>query len=217
MANIIVLLIILFYLFCLFYWNKYIDWRLDEKISKRIKYSHYIGLFICILITIHYTIYDIGLRGIWTSRIIIIYTLTTGIFFTFLSDKNILKKIEKIYFKAFSFFPVLISTFLLVPFWGILVVFSLLGQLILPYEKIIYEDKHLRIQNSFSGIMAGSSFDIFEKRIIFEKHLYKKINKDCDSLDVHYDKDSTRILLYNTDNDTVRIEKICMIKINNNR
>src|SRR5690554_6965133 len=47
-----------------------------------------------------YTNFDIGLRGLWTTRTIIIFTLLTGIFFIFVADKASIRKIEKWYFRS---------------------------------------------------------------------------------------------------------------------
>ena len=198
MAYIVTILFIIAYGLVLFYWDKNISWRLNPKISRSIKLLHYAGLLICITISITYINFDIGLRGLWTTRTIIIFTLLTGIFFIFVADKASIRKIEKWYFKIFSFLPILTAGTLFIPFLGVVIVLSLFGQLTDPATEIYYEDDKLRIQSSFVGVLGPPRLDIFEKNLIFEKHL-KRADfwaNEIDSIRVSYDSDSTRIVAY---------------------
>ena len=198
MAYLVTILFIIAYGLGLFYWDKKIDWRLNPKISRSIKLLHYIGLLICLTVGITYTNFDIGLRGLWTTRTIIIFTLLTGIFFIFVADKASIRKIEKWYFKIFSFLPILTAGSLFIPFLGVVIVLSLFGQLTDPATEIYYEDDKLRIQSSFVGVLGPPRLDIFEKNLIFEKHL-KRADfwaNEIDSIRVSYDSDSTRIIAY---------------------
>lgn len=205
-------LIIIFYSFCFYVWNKKINWRLNANISKTIKYSHFITLIICLIIAFLYYNYNIGLRGLWTTRIFIIFTLFTGIFFSFITNKTIINKLEKIYFYSFSFLPIATYILLCVPFLGVLIVFSLFGQLTSPAHKIYFEDKDIRIQSSFIGVLAAPRMDVYEKKGIFEKRLYSVnfVEPNYDSLKVNYDNDSTRIIFYysKTHHETINIEKV---------
>lgn len=198
MAYLVTIIFIIAYGLGLFYWDKKINWRLNTKMSKSIKLLHYIGLLICLTVGIIYTNFDIGLRGLWTTRTIIIFTLLTGVFFTFLADKSSTSKIEKWYFKIFSFVPILTAATLFIPFLGVVIVLSLFGQLTDPATKIYYEDDKLRIQSSFVGVLGPPRLDIFEKKIIFEKKLKRAEfwANEIDSIKVAYDTDSTRIIAY---------------------
>lgn len=136
-------------------------------------------------------------------------------FFILLSDKMVMNKIEKIYFRIFSFLPVFTAGFLYIPFLGVVLVFSLFGQLISPADKIYFQDNKLRIQSSFVGVLGSPRLDIFEKKGIFEKHYLQDDYRAAhyDSIKVHYDIDSTRIILYPNHeyDDSIRI--ICLEKI----
>jgi hypothetical protein len=81
---------------------------------------------------------------------------------------------------------------------GVVIVISLLGRLIEPANNIYYQDKHLRIQSTFTGVLAPPRVDIYTKRAIFEKHIYRPdfYGNDFDSITVHYDNDSTRIIVH---------------------
>lgn len=142
--------------------------------------------------------FNIGLRGLWTTRTIIIFTLFTGMFFILLADKSSIRKIEKWYFRIFSFFPILAAGILFIPFLGVVFILSFFGQLTSSASEIYYEDEKLRIQSSFVGVLGPSRLDIFEKDLIFEKHLKPAdfcVN-EIDSIRVSYDIDSTRIFFY---------------------
>ncbi len=192
-------------------------WRLNLTTSKAIKNIHYISLSICILILVLYSSFDLGLRGLWTTRCIIILTLFSGIFFSFFTNKHITSKIENWYFKLFSFLPILAACLLLVPFLGIVIVISFFGQLIGPVKEIFFEDKNLRIQASFVSVLAPPRTEIFEKKFIFEQKLKKPDfgANEIDSIKVSYDKDSTRVIffgLYNYDEEQKGTPKIISLK-----
>jgi hypothetical protein len=145
----------------------------------------------------------------------IITVLFSGIFFIFISNDSIINRIEKIYFKIFSFIPIIATGILLIPFWGTVPVVSVCWQLIEPAETIYYQDKNIRIQSSFVGLLGPSRFDIYEKRNMFEKQVYRSFDLQgtFSALKVNYDKDSTRIILYNISAYEDSINVICLKKI----
>jgi hypothetical protein len=198
MAIVLTIVFILLYTYGLFRWDKLVAWKLSSKVSKTIKYFHYLTLLIVLTIAFTYSLFDIGLRGLWTTRSFIIITLLTGMFFNFITNKTIINKIEKVYFKLFSFFPPITGLILCIPFLGVVIVFSLIGRLIEPANTIYYEDEHLRIQSTFTGVLGPKRFDIFTKKSLYEKHLFVPDFhfEDSDSIVVHYDKDSTRIFIH---------------------
>jgi hypothetical protein len=215
MAIVLTIAFLLLYSYGLFRWDKLVSWRLDGKISRTIKYVHYSTLIVSLTVLLLYTQFDIGLRGLWTTRIIIMTTISTGVFFIFISDKNINNKIERIYFKVFSFLPVATAGFLLIPFLGVVLVFSLFGQLISPSEKIFYQDQDIIIQSSFVGVLGPPRIDIFQKKQLFEKHVYRSefFDYNFDSLQVHYDADSTRIKLFGSAEYEDNTKTICIDKV----
>ena len=110
-------------------------YRFSKLTSIRIKYLHYFTLII--LITLAFI--GLTLRGIWTSRIIIIVTIVCGIFFNLFGQKSVLNRFEKIYFNFLSFIPILFFGLVLNPLIGFIVVSSLIGQLFNPVNKIYFE------------------------------------------------------------------------------
>jgi hypothetical protein len=109
-----------------------------------------------------------------------------------------MNKMEKVYFKLFSFLPTLTGVILFIPILGVVIVVSLFGNLIEPVNKIYFEDEHLRIQSSFTGVLVPHRLEIFAKNSIFEKLIYSPNfhSNDLDSITVSYDSDSTRIFVY---------------------
>lgn len=198
MAIVLTTIFLLLYTYGLFRWDKLVAWRLNVKVSKIIKYVHYLTLFIVLTIAFTYFQFGIGLRGLWTTRTFIIIVLLTGVFLNFITDKTVVNKVEKIYFKLLSFLPTISGLILCIPFIGVIIVVSLIGRLVEPANKIYYNDKNLRIQSSFTGVLGPPRVDIYTKNSIFEKHIYRPdfYCNDFDSLVVHHDQDSTRIIIY---------------------
>jgi len=186
------------YLAAVFYWNKKVTWRLRPKTSGILKKVHFAALIICIVIAVLYGVFSLGLRGLWTTRIVIIFTLLTGIFFRFILSEASINKIEKLYFKIFSFLPMIMAGTLLIPFMGVLIVSSLIGRLVRPVDDIHYEDDKLRVQSTFQGMLIEPKIDIYKKQSIFEEHLkIPDYNEwDVDYIKVFYDKDSTRVVVH---------------------
>lgn len=190
--------LIIGYSFLLFYWSWAVSWRLDAKTTGTIKSIHYAGLTICIAVAVAFTLFDIGLRGLWTTRVIIIMTLLTGVFFQFVANRAALRRIESLYFTLFSFLPIATAGMLLVPFLGVVLIASLWGQLTAPAERIYYEDEQLRVQSTFVGVLGPPRIDIYRKDLMFEKHLSRADYwaSEIDSISVSYDQDSTRVIAY---------------------
>jgi len=183
---------------CLFYGEKQVIWRLNQKATKTTKLLHYIGLCVCVIVCILTANFDIGLRGLWTTRSFIIVTLLTGIFLRFIADKTTVNKFEKWYFRIFSFLPVVTAATLLIPFIGGVLVMSLFGRLLEPAKDIYYDDNNYRIQSTFVGVLGPPKMDIYEKTFVFEQRLKEsdRFSGGIDSIKVSYDKDSTRITAY---------------------
>ncbi|ANQ51773.2 hypothetical protein MY04_4437 [Flammeovirga sp. MY04] len=166
--------------------------------SIHLKLAHYFSFFVTGIIVVLFINYNIGLRGIWTSRIIILFFFLSGIFFHLIAEKEAMKKWEFWYFKGFSFLPVGISLFTFIPFLGPVIVFSILGQLFIPVDKIYYEDDQLKVQTRFVGVLGPPQFEVYQKEFIFEKRItdyntYWRYN--IEEASVSYDEDSTRIKL----------------------
>jgi|GEM_PF-2847541 len=196
-ATLLTILFIITYGGGLYFWNRNNAWRLDNKPTCYVKYLHYFFLLLTLVAVITELIFDLHFRGLWTTRAIIIGLLFTGIFFYPFANKNAENRIEKNYFKLFSFLPVGVAGFLLIPFAGIIITLTIFGRLTNPASKIFYEDDNLRIQSTYVGVLGPSQFDIIEKKGLFEKRHYRSITHDehFDSLRVQYDADSTRIIL----------------------
>lgn len=195
----------IFYTIILIQWNKKVKKKLPDQVTIVIKWLHYISLTISIAAGIIFLNYHYGLSGLWTTRIFIIMALITGITFWFIVRKESLVKAEYWYFRLFSWLPVAIAFLLLVPFLGVVIVFSLLGQLTEPAKDILYEDDKIRVQTSFTGVLAPPGMDVYQKHGFLEEHLKSVRFQSPDSLTVKYDNDSTRITLFFEEGEPERV------------
>ncbi|MBC8047715.1 MAG: hypothetical protein H7Y00_13040 [Fimbriimonadaceae bacterium] len=157
---------------------------------------HFAFLFAVIFLTIIDAKYEYTLRGIWTNRLIIIMCILTGIasYLITLRPKNL---IIRAYFFTIIFSPILCILLLFYPFLMV-VPFSLVGRLIDPVDEIYYEDKDLRIQSSFVGVLGPPWLYIKEKKGLFEKNLYEEpfAPFDYDSVAVNYESENIKIIFY---------------------
>ena len=106
---------------------------------------------------------------------------------------------EKLYFRIFSFLPLLVAAFSLIPFLGVVLLLSLYGQLTEPAKDIFYEDNKLRVQSTFVGVLGPPRLDIFQKHGLFEARINKlyRSGADIDSIRVHTHPDETVVIIYN--------------------
>ena len=175
-----ILIITITYVIILKLWKEQITWKLSNRMTVSLKHIHYSSLFLCIFSLILFEYFSLSFKGLWTSRIIIIITILTGIFFHLIANKVALKKIEETYFKFLSYFPIIVGIFSLIPFIGIVVILSLVGQLFMPVEKIYFEDENLRIQSSFVGVLGSPEMKVYKKKMFFDERVdfeYISINE----------------------------------------
>ena len=164
------------YAYSLKFWKKN-QFRFSEFTSRGLKYLYYFTL----VLSLSFVFVDYSLRGIWTTRIVIIISIFIGVFYNLIAQKSVLNKVEKYYFTFLSFFPILFFGLVLIPMIGLIIVVSLIGQLFNPVDKIYYEDNKLRIQSSFVGVMAPPRIKVYKKFGIFEKQ-YKNQNLNFENL-----------------------------------
>jgi hypothetical protein len=175
-----------------------VTWRFSLASSRAIKHVHYSGGAICFAVAVLFEFLNTGLAGLWTTRIILLVTVATGVVFKFIGQSQALNKFENLYFSLFAFLPAMIAGILLVPFLGIAMVISLFGQLVEPAKNIYFEDDKLRVQSTFVGVLGPARIDIYEKKWPFEKRLKRAdfSESEIDSIQVSYDTDSTRVTAY---------------------
>lgn len=139
---------------------------LEQKVVKLFKSVHFISFSICLAIAITYYIFNIGLRGLWTTRIIIFICFLTALVYAIIGDKGKMHRSERMYFGLFPYFPIF---FLLCFFyWPLL---SIPAWLFSPASYVHYDGTDYRVQSTSQGIFKNSKFEVFEKNFIFEKKL----------------------------------------------
>lgn len=191
---------------------------MNESFSKRIKYSHYILATLTIIAGALIIIDDISFSGQWTTRIIVIGFLLSGVAIHPLSDWTGKPKIEKNYFRLFSFLPILTAGFSMIPFLGVVLLLSLFGRLTEPVKDIYYEDSSLRVQSTFIGVLGPPRLEIFQKQGLFEVRINKSHRSaaDIDSVRVDKTHDSTLVIVYieryeqkgKFDADTIKLKRV---------
>ncbi|MBX2913985.1 MAG: hypothetical protein KF856_01805 [Cyclobacteriaceae bacterium] len=149
---------ILIYGLIIYIWNKKVEWRAGLKFSKKIKSFHYSLLLFTAIITILNAFFSITFIGYWTPRIIILGFLLSGVIAFPIIKWNSESSFEKYYFRLFSFLPFAIAGISMVQFLGTVITLSLYYRLVNPYEKIYYQDKNLRVQSTFTGVLAPLRF-----------------------------------------------------------
>ena len=204
MIFVVSILLLILYAFKIKDWKKN-DYRLNQELSNYLKYLHYLT----ITITIVLLILELQIKGIWTGRIVTFIALLSGIFYNLFAQKSVLNELEKTYFSFLSILPLIFPLFLLIPLFGMVIIFSTIGRLFSPYDKIHYDDKNLRIQTSFVGVLAPPKILVYKKGFFFEKEV-ENLNfpEEIDSLKVEYKKDSIYIHYWETnyDNQVVKSE-----------
>jgi hypothetical protein len=204
MIFVVSILLLILYAFKIKDWKKN-DYRLNQELSIYLKYLHYLT----ITITIVLLILELQIKGIWTGRIVTFIALLSGIFYNLFAQKSVLNELEKTYFSFLSILPLIFPLFLLIPLFGMVIIFSTIGRLFSPYDKIHYDDKNLRIQTSFVGVLAPPKILVYKKGFFFEKEV-ENLNfpEEIDSLKVEYKKDSIYIHYWETnyDNQVVKSE-----------
>lgn len=196
----------------LYLWDKKVSWRLPNNLSKGIKHIHYSLLILTVIGILLYLIDNITYRGQWTTRFIVTGLLLSGIFVYPLNNWKDETKREKIYFKLFSYLPILTAGLSMIPFLGLVIVYSSFFRLVYPVDKVYYEDSKLLVQSNFTGVLAPPSIQIFEKKGLFETLLNKdhRSAADIDSVTIDQITDETLVILYSKQEavDTIKIRKV---------
>lgn len=196
----------------LYLWSKKVSWRLNNDFLKWIKYSHYTLFALTFTAALLIIVGDISFSGQWTTRIVVVGFLLSGIIIYPLSDWTNKSKLEKNYFRGFSFLPLLTAGSSLIPFFGVVFVFSLFGRLTEPVKNIYYEDNKLRVQSTFIGVLGPARLDIIEKKGIFEVRLNKSHRSaaDIDSISIGQTADKTLVLLHyeKVTVDTIKVKRV---------
>lgn len=199
MIYFVVIALIGLYASGLYYWHNKVEWRLKTKPSKGIKRLHFLGASFCLGLGVLHIISSLSLASYLAIRIMLGFTLVTGITMNIIAHKSVFKNWESYYFWFFSILPLLVLGLLLFPFLGIVLALSFVGWFTGPEDQIYYEDSTIRVTSFFAGPLGPPHLGIYEKKGWLEKdHTIPNIfASQTDSVQVRYDTDSTRILIFN--------------------
>lgn len=196
----------------LYLWTKKTSIRLSDQASLKVRYVHYVFAGVVAISLALWWIDMMTFAGQWTNRIFIIGFLLTGMFMYPLTDWTGKRKLEKLYFGVFAFFPTFTGFLLLIPFGGPLVFSIAVSQLIYPVSKICYEDKNVRVQSSNLGPMWLPGIFVYEKKGIVERQLVMEAISDfqIDSVALSYQRERTLVIFFGHEGqmDTLKIKAI---------
>jgi hypothetical protein len=155
----------------LYIWNKKTSRRLNVKASRRVIQFHYVLTFFVVVSLVLNWVDSLSFSGQWTTRVIIIGFLLSGFFIYPLSAWSEKFKIERLYFRLFSYMPTIFGFALLIPFVGALAFGTVVGQLLNPLKKIYFDNDTLRVQSSYIGPMWPPGIFVYQKKGLLEKQL----------------------------------------------
>jgi hypothetical protein len=182
-----IILIIIIGLYIATYCTRNTPNKFGQKSTRLFRQIHF-GLLVLLIILGVLANYNIYLRGYWTTKILIWFYILSAMTLFALGEKTLQKKIERIYYSMFFYFPLVAIPLLFLPYLGTGIVLGIFGHTIGDSNDIKYSDKNFRLQNTFHGFMAPPSApDLFVKRGILE---YKEEPLDMEYL---YRLDSIRI------------------------
>jgi len=216
--TVVTVLFIILYGLAIYFWSVRINWRLNNKFSKWLTYLHYTLTGLLIIEGLLTIIDDISFSGQWTSRVVIVGFLLSGVIIYPFSNWVGKSAIEKNYFRLFSFSPILTAGIFMIPSLGRVLLLSLFGLLTEPVQNIYYEDNKLRIQSTFIGVLGPPRLEIFKKKGLFEVRgiNFHRNAFGIDSIRVEKSEQEIFVKIYNKlyeqkgalDVDTVRFKRV---------
>lgn len=202
---IIILFLIVFYIPILWTWNHFVEKRLPLGLSKGLKITHYVVLFLTLVhfILVEFTTFSFVKLEIPYYTTVVFFI--TGIFNYSICDRSTFGKFERIYFLVFTYLPVVLVTLLFFP----ITLFFMLGDMFQGFNldniQTIYSDHNIRVEADFSldeswGSFTNINLQVYKKVLLFKKKLVDTdiMALDVSEIKVSYDPDSTRITIYKT-------------------
>lgn len=179
------------------HFNEKRTWKIPLSSSKILKNSHYISLPFLILVGVLNFGLGYDLKGIWTSRVIILFCLLSGILTYWLVDKAIFTKIENWYFTFLAKIPIIGAAFLLIPMLGYLTLGAILYQFATPYEQIYYSDAQIRVQRSFTTKVNQQKIEVIKKEGFLQKSIHHQFiyTPKIHKIEVQKERDSTKFVV----------------------
>ena len=162
--------------------------RFSLIISKKIKNLHYLTTLCSLILLLIEIKFNYKINVIWIKRVFIIFSFISGILMVSFINEMSTNKIEKIYFKIFSYLPILISLIWLIPLWGLFICYSFFCTLFNPIKIVYYEQNNIKIQSSYFNPMAPAKIEVYKKGLFFSKEITLKEDKiyELDSVKVEY-------------------------------
>lgn len=148
----------------LYYWYTKMTWSLKANLTQRLKQLHFLGAICCLLLLGLHLVSSLSLSSYLAIRIILGFTIITGISLGIIGHKSVFQSWEQYYFKLTSILPLLFLGLLLLPLLGIVMVLSFVGWFIGPEDEIYYEDSKIRVVSFFAGPLGPPHLGLYEKR-----------------------------------------------------
>lgn len=122
--------------------------------TKRLREAHVLSLlFVIAMIWMSY--YGMSFRGYWTEKIIwwIFYFSGVSVFTS--GNPESVKGIRKFYYSLFLLFPVILLCLLVVPVFGVALLFFVKNEWMGEPGSVRYSDRHFRIELPYTGVLGS--------------------------------------------------------------
>lgn len=127
---------------------------LSQKKTKLLQSAHVLSIiFVIAIIWMRY--HGMSFRGYWTERVIwnIFYFSALGTLVS--GDPALVKGFQKFYYSVLLFIPIILVCLLIVPFFGISLLFFVENECVGNASVIRYSDSRFRIELPYSGVLGS--------------------------------------------------------------
>ncbi len=148
-----IVFVIIYASFLLHYFSKKKQ-ILSHKKTRLLQSAHVLSL-LCVIAIIWMGNYGMSFRGYWTERVIwnIFYFSALGTLVS--GSPDLVKGFQKFYFSVLLFIPIILVCLLLVPFFGISLLFFVENECVGDASMIRYSDSQFRIELPYSGVLGS--------------------------------------------------------------
>lgn len=148
-----IVFVVIYVSFLLHYFSKKKQ-ILSHKKTKLLQSAHVLSLlFVIAIIWMRY--YGMSFRGYWTERITwnVFYFSALGTLVS--GSPDLVKGFRKFYYSVLLFIPIILVCLLVVPFFGISLLFFLENECVGDASMIRYSDSKFRIELPYSGVLGS--------------------------------------------------------------
>lgn len=148
-----IVFVIIYVSFLLHYFSKKKQ-ILSHKKTRLLQSAHVLSvLFVIAIIWMRY--YGMSFRGYWTERVIWDTYYFSALSVLVSGSPDLVKGFQKFYYSVLLFIPIILVCLLLVPFFGISLLFFVGNECVGIPGVIQYSDSKFRIELPYSGVLGS--------------------------------------------------------------